>query len=119
MLWEKKFHCKQLAVQPCVNVVFFSATSALAVTLGWTEDAYTGSEDTQIATGQIRPTNIIVNPISLRIIPVSYDDLGIMFPGLSVPPRPPIQADRKLKKLCTCPTLMHHTCDSLFCSNRF
>ena len=63
------------------------------VSLEWTEDDYTGTELSQISTGQIFPTNTIANPIMLRVTPVTYSEVSAMFPGITVPEGAPFEAD--------------------------
>ena len=67
------------------------------VSLEWTEDCYTGTELSQVSTGQIFPTNTIANPIMLRVTPVTYSQVSSMavFPGsgITVPEGAPFEAD--------------------------
>jgi hypothetical protein len=65
------------------------------VSLEWTEDDYTGTEQSQTAVGQIRPSTNIANPISVLVRPVTYDQLDTMFPALSRPPRLPPMSNSK------------------------
>lgn len=63
----------------------------LGVELEWSEDDYTGSETSGRVVGVIRPQVSIANPIQVRIVPITYDEID-NFPLLSLPANVPPQA---------------------------